>query len=90
MTRRIVTIIIMNLSGAATAAAENEDVAVDVTDPAALGMTLVETANTAAIEEAIEAVLAENKLDLDSRFTGRTSLTIVDRRKASRDLRRSP
>ena len=77
-TRRIVAIVLMNLSGAATAAAENEDIAVDVTDPAELGMTLVETANTAAIEEAIEAVLAENKLVLDSRFTGLVSITIVD------------
>ena len=41
-------------------------------------MTLVETANTAAIEEAIEAVLAANKLDLDIRFNGPTSMVIVD------------
>ncbi len=77
-TRRIVAIVLMNLSGAATAAAENEDIAVDVTDPAELGMTLVETANTTAIEEAIEAVLAANKLDLDIRFNGPTSMAIVD------------
>ena len=78
MTRKIVIIALINLFAAATAAAENKAVAVEVTDPAETGMTLVETANTAAVEEAIEAVLAENKLDLDIRFSGRTSLTIVD------------
>ena len=77
-TRRIVTIVLMNLFGAAAEAAENKDVAVDVTGPAEPGMTLVERANTVAIEEAIEAVLAENKLDLESRFASRTTMTIVD------------
>ena len=70
--------VLLNLLGAATAAAENKDVTVEMTAPAAAGMTLVETANTAAIEEAIEAVLAANKLDLDIRLNGPTSMAIVD------------
>ena len=72
--------VLINLLGAATADAENKDVAVDVTDPAATEITAVKTAHTAAVEAAIEAVLAENKLDLDIRFTVRTSMTIVDGR----------
>ena len=70
--------ILINLLGAATAAAENKDVTVEMTARAEAGMTLVETANTAAVEEAIEAVLAANKLDLDIRLNGPTSMAIVD------------
>ncbi len=70
--------VLINLLGAATAGAENKDVTVEMTAPAEAGMTLVETANTAAIEEAIEAVLAANKLDLDIRLNGPTSMAIVD------------
>ncbi len=77
-TRKLVTMVLINLLGAATAAAENKAVTVEMTAPAEAGVTLVETANTAAIEEAIEAVLAANKLDLDIRFNGPTSMAIVD------------
>ena len=38
---------------------------------------LATRANTVAVEEAIKAVLAENKLDLDIRLSGRTSENIV-------------
>ncbi len=41
---------------------------------------LAESATTAAVEDAIEAVLAANKLDLEIRFVGRTSVSIADGR----------
>lgn len=84
-TRIIATIIISSWFVAAAAAADDKDAVVETTakataDTAKLNSSLAESANTAAVEEAIEAVLADNKLDLDIRFIGRTSVEIADGR----------
>jgi hypothetical protein len=47
-------------------------------DTAELNGNLAEAAQTAAVEDALEGVLAANKLDLDVRFIGRTSVSVAD------------
>jgi hypothetical protein len=81
----IATIVIYSCFAAAAAAADDQDAVVETTaqatpDTAKLNSSLAASANTAAVEEAIEAVLAENKLDLEFRFIGRTSMEIADGR----------
>jgi len=78
MTGKTKTIVLTALFAAATAAAENQDGAAATSVLAEPAATLAETAHTVAVEEAIEAVLAENRIELDSHFTGRTSIPIVD------------
>jgi hypothetical protein len=83
--RIIATIVIYSCFAAAAVAADEQDAVVETTaeaapDTAKLNSSLAASANTAAVEEAIEAVLAENKLDLDIRFIGRTSVEIADGR----------
>jgi len=77
-TRIIATITLSSLLSAAAAAAADKDAAAESTavttvETAALNRNLAASATTAAAEDAIEAVLAANKLDLDIRFIGRTS-----------------
>ena len=48
------------------------------TDTVEVNRILAESAHTAAVEDAVEAVLAAIKQNLDLRFIGRTSLEIVD------------
>jgi hypothetical protein len=84
-TRIIATIVASSLLAANAAAADDKDAAAESTTTTAnttaeLNRNLAESANTAAVEEAVEAVLAENKLDLDIRFIGRTSVKIADGR----------
>jgi len=43
-------------------------------NPAADGKALVESANAAAVREAVESVLADNRLDLDIRLRSRISV----------------
>jgi len=84
-TRIVATIALSSLFAAHVAAADDQDAvaetkAATLVDTAEVNSTLAESATTAAVEDAIEAVLAENKLDLDIRFVGRTSVKIADGR----------
>ena len=70
---------------APAAAADDKDAgakmaAASAADTAELNRKLAKSATTAAVEDAVEAVLAENKLDLDIRIIGRTSVKIADGR----------
>ena len=81
--RIIATIVVSALIAASAPAAENQDAVAETTaattaDTAELNRNRAESANTAAVEDAIEAVLADNKLELDIRLIGRTSVTIAD------------
>ena len=88
-TRIIVSIVVFSLFAASASAADMQD-AVAVTKPVttndtaeldrdlAVSAHLAASAHTAAVEDAIEAVLAANKLDLDIRLIGQTSVNIVD------------
>ncbi len=84
-TQIIATIVISSLFAASAAIADDKDAVVATTaataaDTAELNRNLAEAAHTAAVEDAIEGVLAANKLDLDIRFVGRTSVRIADGR----------
>ena len=70
---------------APAAAADDKDAdakmaAATAANAAEANRKLAKSATTAAVEDAVEAVLAENKLDLDIRFVGRTSVKIADGR----------
>ncbi len=83
-TRIIATIVVTSLFAASAAVADDQDgvasttAAATTADTAELNRNLAASANTAAVEDAIEGVLAANKLDLDIRFIGRTSVKIAD------------
>ncbi len=82
-TRIIATIVVSSLFAASAAVADDQDgvaaaAAATTADTAKLNRNLAASANTAAVEDAIEGVLAANKLDLDIRFIGRTSVKIAD------------
>lgn len=72
------------LASGAYAADQQDEVVATVAAPAVdsdgLHAKLAESANTAAAEDAVEALLAANKLDLDVRFIGRASVQIADGR----------
>ena len=77
------TIAVLGLFAAAAAAADDEQAVADpervaTSDTASVNRNLAASANIAAAEDAIEAVLAANKLDLDIRLIGRTSENIAD------------
>ena len=79
------TMVVSGLFAASALATENQDAvaetaAATTADTAELNRNRAESANTAAVEDAIEAVLADNKLELDIRFIGRTSVVIADGR----------
>ena len=81
----IATIVVSSWFAASPAVADDQDVVAAATvattaDTAELNRNFAASANTAAVEDAIEGVLAANKLDLDIRFIGRTSLKIADGR----------
>ena len=83
--RIIATIVVSGLFAASAPAAENHDAVAETTaattaDTTELNRNRAESANTAAVEDAIEAVLADNKLALDIHFIGRTSVKIADSR----------
>jgi len=84
-TQIIATIVISGLFAASTAVADDKDdvaatTATTTADTAELNRNLAKAAHAAAIEDAIEGVLAANKLDLDIRFIGRTSVNIANGR----------
>lgn len=81
----IATIAISGLFAATAAVADDTEIVATAkqettADTASINSNLAESATTAAVEDAIEAVLAENKLDLDIRFVARTSMEIADSR----------
>ncbi len=84
-TRIIATIIVSSLFAASAAVADDLDevaaaTAATTAETTEFNRNLAASANTAAVEDAIEGVLAANKLDLDIRFIGRTSVKIADSR----------
>ncbi len=82
-TQIIATIVISSLFAASAAVADDKAVVTTATataDTTELNKNLAEAAHTAAVEDAIEGLLAANKLDLDIRVIGRTSVTIADGR----------
>ena len=84
-TRIIATIVVSSLFATSAAVADDQDgdaaaTAATTADTTELNRNLAASANVAAVEDAIEGVLAANKLDLDIRFIGRTSLKIADGR----------
>lgn len=85
VTRIIATIVVSTLFAAGAAVAEDQDTDVEATavttsDTAELNRNRAKSANTAAVEDAVEAVLAANKLHLDIRLIGRTSVQMADSR----------
>ena len=74
----LATVVLMSLLANAAVAAEDKDVVTETNDATVADRVLLEAANTAAVTDAIEALLVENKLDLDIRFADRTSETVVD------------
>lgn len=85
MTQIITTLLVTGMLTVPAAAADDHDAHAEMTtanaaDAAELNRKLAESATTAAVEDAVEAVLAETKLDLDIRFIGRTSVRIADGR----------
>jgi hypothetical protein len=90
-TQIIATIVISSLFAASAAVADDKAAVTTATaattaDTAELNRNLAtsahlaEAAHAAAVEDAIEGLLAANKLDLDIRVIGRTSVTIADGR----------
>jgi hypothetical protein len=85
VTRMIATIVVSTLFAANAAVAEDQDAAAETTaatttDTAELNRNRARSANTAAAEDAIEAVLAAKKLRLDIRLINRTSVQMADGR----------
>lgn len=85
VTKIIATMVVFALFAAAAAVAEDKDAAASTaarttTDTAELNRNRARSANTAAAEDAIEAVRAANKLRLDIRLIDRTSVQVADSR----------
>jgi hypothetical protein len=85
VTRIIATIVVSTLFAASAAVAEDNDAVaetkpVTASDTAELNRDRARSANTAAAEDAIEAVLAANKLRLGIRLIGHTSMQMADGR----------
>ena len=77
------TIAVLGLFAAGAAAADDKQAIADpervaTPDTASVHRNLALSANIAAAEDAVEAVLAANKLDLDIHLIGRTSEHIAD------------
>lgn len=81
LTRIIATMLVFALFAASAAVAEDKDaVAETATDTTELNRNRARSANTAAAEDAIESVLAANRLRLDIRLIDRTSVQVADSR----------
>lgn len=81
----IATIVVSTLFAAAAAVADDKDTGAEATSATSsetveLNRDRARSANTAAAEDAAEAVLAANKLRLDIRLIGRTSMQVADSR----------
>ena len=77
LARLIATIALLGSLAVATAATEQKDLDSETQGARVTGKVLAESANPAAVKDAIEAVLVENRIDLDFRFADRISETIV-------------
>ncbi len=81
LTRIIATMLVFAQFAASAAVAEDKDaVAETATDTPELNRNRARSANTAAAEDAIESVLAANRLRLDIRLIDRTSVQVADSR----------
>jgi hypothetical protein len=81
--KRIITpFVLMTLLATATTNAADTGMVDHEKESVVAGKMLADTAITAAVEDAIEAVLADTRTDLDIRFNARTSMTSVDDLKA--------
>ena len=81
LTRITATMLVFALFAAGAAVAEDKDaVAETATDTTELNRNRARSANTAAAEDAIESVLAANRLRLDIRLIDRTSVQVADSR----------
>ena len=81
LTRIIATMLVFALFAASAAVAEDTDAAAETaTDTTELNRNRARSANTAAAEDAIESVLAANRLRLDIRLIDRTSVQVADSR----------
>lgn len=72
------TITLSLLAGGAAAGESADDDVIEVrarlvSDPAEVNRDLAKRAHAAAVEDAIQALLADNKVELDIRVIGRTS-----------------
>ena len=74
----IAAIVVMNLLSGVTAAADDKIEVADTTESRTPATTLVETANATAVQDAINAVLVDNRMELEIRFNGHTSMTMVE------------
>ena len=84
-TRIFKTIAVLSLFAAGAATADDKQTVAEAehattTDTASLNRNLAASANIAAAEDAVESLLAANKLDLDIGFIGRTLEKIEDGR----------
>jgi len=85
MTRIFTALLVSGMLAVPAAAADDKVAdakmaAANAANAAELNRELAKSATTAAVEDAVEAVLAANKLDLDIRFIGRTSVKIAEGR----------
>ena len=78
LTRIMATMVLLGSLAVATAATEEKDIDPATQDARVTGKVLIEPAHDAAVKDAIEAVLAGNRMELDIRFADRTSEIVVD------------
>jgi hypothetical protein len=76
--RIVAPFVLMTLLATATVNAEDMGLIDNEKETVVAGRMLADTAATAAVEDAIEAVLADTRINLDIRFNARTSMTTVD------------
>ena len=74
----IAPVVLMAVLASATATADDKGLTEQKKEAAAAGKMLADTAITTAVEDAIKAVLVDNKLELDIHFNDRTSQITVD------------
>ncbi len=72
----------MTLLATATTNAADMGLVDNEKEPVVAGKMLADTAITAAVEDAIDTILADTRANLDIRFNARTSMTSVDDLKA--------
>jgi len=74
----IPAVFLMTLLAGPAVAADKVEAESDATKARMAGKTLVESATTAAVRDAIESVLVENRMELEILFNGRKSLTVAE------------
>lgn len=76
--RIVAPFVLMTLLATATANAADMGLVANEKQTVAAGKMLADTAITAAVEDAIDAVLADTRANLDIRFNARTSMTSLN------------